>query len=536
MRFLPQLVYMDFLEFYNFLGLIIIVAFLTIVYFVNELAAAKSNVAAALEKVVTSNLFSNILKYIGSHLSTTTEGNYADTGKTLRTEMMPLREIIGVDVEELPTLPRDKWLAIKKAVTSVQNDSETEAKGVHPRFGQILQACLEASGNPHGYRIVHETRAGNSSTLHAHKVRPDYGLWSKQSNLFIDLALSFELKKVGQIEYGIRQALGYAAARIKDILELTRDTTRYSKSFAVGSDGVDLLLGKCSVRNSVFLPIRSGELYPLWTEEGSPSEPTVGIRILIYLFRQSPEMLGCEDSSDITIDGINFELQAVLGTGSFASVYKASIWGEGSEIALKLPSFVTSHSNTLQLEQIANESRILSRLSSASCPTIPVVHSSSSAFIAFEYNHSADLHSLLYGIRSDNKAMNEANFRGCMTAALKACHSTNICHRDIRPANIIFDFFKEKFILIDWGLADEIGSPSHNFVGGIFFFHDDLLNAVMKNKRIPYTAEYDFAAIAYISYLFKCKNLSGGIVPWGMDQTASSVGASRKAFSFEFAF
>jgi serine/threonine protein kinase len=103
-----------------------------------------------------------------------------------------------------------------------------------------------------------------------------------------------------------------------------------------------------------------------------------------------------------------------------------------------------------------------------------------------------------------------------LLSTLDAAHRLGYCHCDFRPDNIIFNPADESYIIIDWGLACSSGTEFHGYIGGLPFFHDDIINYVLLEydaQKPRYTPMYDIVSAHYVVYAFKLgkKHLT---VPW----------------------
>ncbi len=89
-----------------------------------------------------------------------------------------------------------------------------------------------------------------------------------------------------------------------------------------------------------------------------------------------------------------------------------------------------------------------------------------------------------------------------ITAGLRAAHSLDLCHRGMRPENVVYDNNKSCYVVIDWGLAEPPGMIMHQHRGGRAYCHDDIVDAMNHLKRVPFRPEHDLAAARYIAYVF----------------------------------
>ena len=127
-----------------------------------------------------------------------------------------------------------------------------------------------------------------------------------------------------------------------------------------------------------------------------------------------------------------------------------------------------------------------------------------------------------------------------LNSAIKFSHSKRICHCDIRPANIVVIAESKgvfRYVLIDWGLARAPGDAAHSHLGGILYFHDDIIvqEYRIENDRqiLPYRCEFDIQAVTYNALAFAFSKNSNLLPPWANEDGDKDLIESRKEFCSE---
>lgn len=141
----------------------------------------------------------------------------------------------------------------------------------------------------------------------------------------------------------------------------------------------------------------------------------------------------------------DFTILGTIGTGSFSTVVKA-VNKKGQEFALKKLFWNNSP------DRIVKELRWLNKLDH---PNIVKIYASyrdkDQATFVLGYVPHTSFRSLLPNI---NGKMIKQYMRGLLES-LKYLHSLNIIHRDVKPANFLFDPETGNGCLIDFGLCEE---------------------------------------------------------------------------------
>ncbi|MBI2761667.1 MAG: protein kinase [Chloroflexi bacterium] len=148
-----------------------------------------------------------------------------------------------------------------------------------------------------------------------------------------------------------------------------------------------------------------------------------------------------------------------LGSGGFASVYRAYDPGLDREVALKVlhPHL---YGDTNVRERFIREGRALARVRH---PNIVVVHEAGeadgAAFLAMELIEGDGLDDILAtnGPFQLNDVIRIANQ---VSDALAAVHARGLVHRDIKPANILIERGAARAMLLDLGVARDLANAT----------------------------------------------------------------------------
>ena len=291
--------------------------------------------------------------------------------------------------------------------------------------------------------------------------------------------LEFKPRDTNALDHGLLLALGYALEMLKIEMELYRSFTRRYVIYAMSSGGQLLFVGKVELvdyKITLYGPSIASPSHGLSLIHAKKVDTTIplGIQALYALVdKDYPREPGA------VIDG--YQLLEVLGFGSFCTAAVATVVADAlaTEVVVKIPRFLVTESGAAKC--LKTEFDILKKLNQASnCSHIPTLHNTTfKTCIAFK-DRGVPLNEFLYELAATERP---EFTRTCITqllAGIDFAHSQGICHRDLRVENIIALPTEQsaahvRIQIIDWGLTSNLGDCHHAQIGGILYFHDDLV-------------------------------------------------------------
>ncbi|NLB94505.1 MAG: serine/threonine protein kinase [Armatimonadetes bacterium] len=154
-----------------------------------------------------------------------------------------------------------------------------------------------------------------------------------------------------------------------------------------------------------------------------------------------------------------YEIERELGRGASGIVYLASDKALNRQVALKvltLPQSIQGVERTQALERFVREARAAAAISH---PSVPQIYDAGSmagkCYIAMEYCHGTNLRDMLrmQGPLAEPTALSVIRQ---VLDALQAAHRLGICHRDVKPDNVIV-LSDGRTKLMDFGVARVAG-------------------------------------------------------------------------------
>jgi serine/threonine-protein kinase len=154
-----------------------------------------------------------------------------------------------------------------------------------------------------------------------------------------------------------------------------------------------------------------------------------------------------------------YEVRAELGTGGFATVYRAYDPALDREVALKV---LHAHlaGDPLIRERFLREGRALARVRH---PNIVHVYDAGEAgalaYLAMELVEGRPLDAILRE-RGPLPLAEVLTITDQIAGALAAVHARQLVHRDVKPTNILIEHGTGRAVLLDLGVARDLASPT----------------------------------------------------------------------------
>jgi len=161
-----------------------------------------------------------------------------------------------------------------------------------------------------------------------------------------------------------------------------------------------------------------------------------------------------------------YRVEALIGRGGMAAVYRATQLVLDRPVALKLIAAAAAHEPVYR-ERFLRESRLAATVEHPS--VIPIYEAGDDAgllFIAMRYVDGVDLDALLRRLGPLPPA-DAVRVVGQVAGALDAAHARGLVHRDVKPGNVLLDVDLEHAYLADFGVAGLAGARTAlTMVGG----------------------------------------------------------------------
>lgn len=168
-----------------------------------------------------------------------------------------------------------------------------------------------------------------------------------------------------------------------------------------------------------------------------------------------------------TILGGRYQVQAVVGRGGMATVYRAYDQNLRRVVAIKV---IHAHisDNPEFLRRFEDEATLVASLRHEHIPVIhDFVHDSGLYYIVMEFMDGESLENRLKRLNQSHQRLAVAEAMRIMQHLCEAAqyaHQSGVVHRDIKPANIIIDR-SERVYLMDFGIAKITTGQSHTATG-----------------------------------------------------------------------
>ncbi len=206
--------------------------------------------------------------------------------------------------------------------------------------------------------------------------------------------------------------------------------------------------------------------------------------------------------------GERFQVGAELGEGAMGQVLVADDKVLGRKVAIKILK-QELRAESIWVERFVREARSVGRLEH---PNIPAVHElgvgeDGRPFFAMKLVQGRTLEDIIVALTTGDKEMHQrysfearAQLMQGLCDAVHFAHENGICHRDIKPQNIMIGEMGE-IQLLDWGASyDSLQAPNaeieERFIGTYFYAAPERL----AEPPVAWSREIDIYALGIVMY------------------------------------
>lgn len=208
-----------------------------------------------------------------------------------------------------------------------------------------------------------------------------------------------------------------------------------------------------------------------------------------------------------------------LAKGSFGVVIKALDLSDNSEVAVKI--IPKNNSNESSINQFKEEVKALTKINHSNIVKLyDFFETKDNMYFVMEYVKGGTLNEMM---RRRNYLFSEDEARIIIENVLKAVehlHKLNICHRDIKPDNIMFSDYNDisSIKIIDFGLSTQSCDNIQMFCGTFSFMAPERL------MKLNYSEKSDIWSIGIITYML----LKNGNHPFYLNKE------TKESYPFKF--
>lgn len=155
----------------------------------------------------------------------------------------------------------------------------------------------------------------------------------------------------------------------------------------------------------------------------------------------------------LAVDG--FEIEAVLGGGSFGTVFRGRQLGLDRTVAVKIPTHEIA-ADPVMARRFAREARAASRVTHPGVVAIYAVGDlpDGRPYLAMQYVEGEPLDRILAG--GPVPAVRALRIARQIASALAETHAAEVVHRDLKPTNVMWRRDRlgdDRIVLVDFGIA-----------------------------------------------------------------------------------
>eukprot|EP00834_Sanchytrium_tribonematis_P005674 NODE_359_length_8799_cov_0.795172.p5 type:complete len:271 gc:universal NODE_359_length_8799_cov_0.795172:6183-6995(+) len=194
-------------------------------------------------------------------------------------------------------------------------------------------------------------------------------------------------------------------------------------------------------------------------------------------------------------------IKSIIGTGSFAKIYKAQRKKDQRYFAIKEIYFRSLKKN--EKKQIVNEVNIMRECQSAYLIRYiqrEVNQENGLLWIVMEFCRGGDLHRFLNQTTEMIPEDMVWIYISQINEGLRYLHEKQIIHRDIKPHNILFvDETKIRLKLADFGLSTWNQNFANTYAGSPYYMCPEMV------QSLPYDEKADQWSLGCLSYQLTCR-------------------------------
>lgn len=167
-----------------------------------------------------------------------------------------------------------------------------------------------------------------------------------------------------------------------------------------------------------------------------------------------PASSSAEQLIGTTIDG-QFKLEAILGGGSFGTVYRGTQVGLDRPVAVKVPTFEIA-ADPVMAKRFAREARAAARVQHPGVVGIYAVGElpDGRPYLAMQFVDGEPLDKIL--VDGPLPATRALRITRAIASALSETHAADVVHRDLKPTNVMWRRDRngdDRIVLVDFGIA-----------------------------------------------------------------------------------
>lgn len=435
----------------------------------------------------------------------------------LKIDMNPLPEVLKAEISA----------ALLQSSNPHVNYKDKEVKGIHPSHHVLVQCMVDHITSAGGVnrKCYYNWNMNNQTSVNAkiQSNRPD--IFCGTSNDCADISFVLEIKPRKELEKGVKQAATYALEILQNNIEYSRHVVNQYCCYFFASNGMVLSVGKAvidatddvdpvtctgSVETDVCLPLTAvnaqGKAIRIRKGEYAIDLDSPGVRALYAVLQLTQEQLGFvgrRHSVEFLAQNLSFRVTAILGSGSFSTVYRAVPSDGAHEVAIKTCHYLprTWETSEASFEEEYNVLSKIQDLNNVNLPRLYYVQQDASAtrrMIVFD-GVDLSLSEYLRGLTKPQRRKFALKMKPQLESAVEAVNGLpeRYCHTDIRPFNITVR--DDVPVLIDWGLASAEGTVVR--IGtrrDINYMPGEVVQKIMSKQDFSVCLDHDYYAICCV--------------------------------------